>query len=295
MMKRTLAALVAALAASSAVTWAGQRIEQRRPAAPDGVVEIENAAGSIRVTGWDRHEVEVTGTLGSGAEGLGFDGAGRHTRIEVETRGNPHRVHADLEIRVPRGSRLEITSFNARIAVSDVDGTVKAENVNGSISVAGGSSEVDAETVNGGVEVSCRCTRAHAESVNGPVTVRGASGEVTASTVNGALVVEGAAFDNARLETVNGRIRFEGDLRPKATLDIESVGGSVELVLPAAASADFSLSTFSGDIENSLSAEAPRRTSRYTSEKELTFSVGAGGASVSVHTLSGDIVLTRRR
>ena len=39
--------------------------------ARDGRVHIENMAGTIRVIGWARDEVAVTGTLGSGAGDLG--------------------------------------------------------------------------------------------------------------------------------------------------------------------------------------------------------------------------------
>ena len=290
---KTLGTLIFAFAASQGLAWAQGRVEERRPAASDGIVKIENAAGSIKVVGWEREEIEVTGTLGRGAEGLSIDGRGRQTRIEVKTLGNPHAVHSDLEIRVPAGSRLDMESFNARISVSAVKGPVKAESVNGSISVTGGAQEADLSTVNGGIDVSCPCTRVRAESVNGPVTIQGSSGEVEASTVNGALVVEGGTFERGQLETVNGSIRFQGDLHAKAALDLESVSGSVELVLPAKVSADFSVSTFSGDIVNEL-GPAARRSSRFTTEKELTFSTGSGGAKVTVSTLSGEIHLRKR-
>ena len=98
---------------------AQQKLDEKRSAAPDGLVEIENAAGSIRVIGWDRAEVMVTGTLGHGAEGLDFSGGRRGApTISVETEGNPHGMRSDLEIHVPAGSRVEIDSFAAEITVS---------------------------------------------------------------------------------------------------------------------------------------------------------------------------------
>jgi DUF4097 and DUF4098 domain-containing protein YvlB len=284
-------ALSLTLAAGAAV--AQTTMDQRRPAAPDGLVEIENSAGAIRVIGWNRNEVAVSGTLGRRASGLEFSGDPHRTRIEVQAEGNPHAVHAELEVHVPAGSRLEIDSYAASITITDVTGAVKAETVNGSISMKGGSKEVNLQTVNGSVEVTSPANRVHAESVNGSVTVRDASGEVNASTVNGRLVVVGGTFQRARLETVSGSLRFEGDLAKKATLDAETVSGGVEVVLPAGVSADFSVSTFSGDIENEL-GPAAQKTSRYTTEKSLSFTTGAGGAKVSVQTLSGAIRLRKR-
>jgi DUF4097 and DUF4098 domain-containing protein YvlB len=275
----------------------GERVDARRQAAPDGVVEIDGAGGTLRIIGWDKPEVHVTGTLGEGAEGLDLSGTSRRIRIDVETMGNPHSVASNLEIRVPAGSRIEVDAMSADISVVDVTGTVTADTVAGSISVTGSAREVTLESVNGSVDVACACTRAHVESVNGGVTVQGARGDVEASTVNGTLRVTGSAFERAKLETVNGRITFEGALQPSATLDVESVGGSVDLRLPAGTSADFSVNTFSGSIRNAWSADgadAPRRTSRFTSEQELTFTAGSGGATVSIQTLSGDVTISKR-
>lgn len=278
---------------ASAPGWAAERIEQRHSAASDALIEIENPAGSVRVMAWDKDEVEVVGKLGRGAQGLDVSGSARHVLIGVETEGNPHGVHSDLEVRVPRGSRLEIASFSASISVEGVEGLVRAETVNSGITIASGSPEVAAETVNGSVEISCPCRRVEASAVNGAIRIRGASGVIQASTVNGELVVDGGAFARAQLESVNGRVEFRGDLERDATLDVETVGGNVELGLPAGVSADFSISSFSGSIVNDFGAE-PRRISRYTSEQELEFSAGSGGAAVRVQTLSGAIRLRKR-
>jgi hypothetical protein len=291
MTKTTIALVLAALPAAGA---AQDRINRTRAAAPDGVVHIENPAGSVRVIGWDRAEVAVTGALGHGAYGLNLRGDKRRTVVEVETEGNPHGAHSEIEVRVPAGSDVVIESFGASVSVSEVRGTVTAETVNGDIRVGEAPREVQAESVNGGVSVASRGGRVRAESVNGPVTVRGAGGEINASTVNGPLSVTGGTFERGRLETVNGRILFEAGLAAGGSLEVETVSGEVELALPAGTAADFTVSTFSGDIRNEL-GPAAQRASRHTTEKELTFSTGGGGAKVTVETLSGGIVLRRRQ
>jgi hypothetical protein len=281
------------LAAATALPAAAQQtIDARRAAKADGRVEIENMAGSIHVIGWSKDEVAVSGTLGRGAEGLNLSGGGDRTQIEVETKGNPHAVRSDLEIHVPAGSRIEIDAYSAAVTVVEISGSVRVETVNGNISVSGASKEVDAESVGGEVVISGPTKRVHAESVNGAVTVRGATGEVEANTVNGRLEVAGNAIERGHLETVSGNIRFEGDLLGHGELDVESVSGGVELVLSAKTSADFELSSFSGAIENEL-GPAARKASHYTTEKELEFSTGSGGARISVKTLSGEIALRK--
>ncbi len=286
-------ALAAALGLAPRAAAAQQKVEARRSAAADARVEIENPAGSIRVIGWDRGEVMVTGDLGAGATGLDFTGSGSRVRVGVDTERNPHGVVSSLEVHVPARARLQIESFAGSITVSDVSGTVSAETVNGSISVTGQAHEIAAESVNGAVEVSGKSTHTKAESVNGSVTVRGASGDLEASTVNGRLDVAGGSFERARLETVSGSLSFDGGLSSGANLEAETVSGPVTLVLPASVAADFSISTFSGSIDNALGPAATRR-SAHSPEKELEFSTGGGGASVSVHTLSGSITLRKR-
>jgi hypothetical protein len=287
--------MTVALAVLPSLGAAQERVNETRPAAPDGLVSIEIPAGTISVVGWDKSEVAVTGRLGAGALGLSLRGGkGGQTYVEVETRGNPHSVHSDLEVRVPAGSRVSVESFGADITVTGVAGGVTAETVNGSIRVGEGARAVQAESVNGGVEVDSRSGSVQAESVNGPVTVRGAAEAIDASTVNGPLLVNVPSFARGRLETVNGSIHFEGDLAPRGTMDVETVSGSVELALSDRSAANFSISTFSGNIRNELGPPAAR-VSRHTTEKELSFSTGGGGATVTVETLSGEIVLRRRR
>ncbi len=284
--------LMAALA-MPALARSEHRVDARRPAAPDARIEIENMAGSVRVTGWDREEVRVTGDLGRGADGIDLSGPPHRLQIEVDAHGVPLSVYSDLEIHVPAGAEVEIEAFEADITVEAVKGSVQANTVNGSIRVEGSSGDVELETVNGDVDFSGPAQRVHAESVNGNVTVEGASGEVEASTVNGDIRVNGGTVDRGQFETVSGRILFEGQLGRGADLDFESVSGDVELTLPAKVSADFSCSSFSGDIRNDFGPEA-ERMSRYTDELELRFSTGSGSARVSVETLSGTIWLRRR-
>jgi DUF4097 and DUF4098 domain-containing protein YvlB len=291
-MKRAALVLATVLAAPA---WALAQtpVDQKRPAAPSGKVTIENMSGSVKVTGWDRAEVQVKGTLGEGAE-LSFDGGENQTSIEVEAEhGNPMGIKSDLEVFVPAGSSVSIEGFAASISVAGVTGSVSAETVNGSITQTGAAKGVELQSVNGTIEVTKASGRIQAEAVNGAVTVRDASGEIEASTVNGKLLVTGGSFDRAALESVSGGVRFEAGLSAKATLSVESVSGSVELFFPAGFGAEFSVSTFSGAITNEL-GPAAEKSSRWTPEKELSFTTGSGGARVTVETLSGAVSIRKR-
>ena len=107
--------LAAAVAFAPRPAAAQQKVEARRSASADALVEIENPAGSVRVIGWDRGEVLVNGDLGAGASGLDFTGSGSRIRVGVDTERNPHGVSSALEVHVPAKSRLQIESFAGSI------------------------------------------------------------------------------------------------------------------------------------------------------------------------------------
>ena len=77
-----LTVLILVLAPSS--LRAEQPVEEAITASPDATVQIENIAGSVRVTGWDENRVQVTGTLGDDVEELSISKSGDEIYIEVE-------------------------------------------------------------------------------------------------------------------------------------------------------------------------------------------------------------------
>ena len=291
-MKRAAFILMMTLAVPA---WlAAGTVDETRPAARNGVVEIENVAGSITVVGWDQAEVRVQGTLAAGAT-LDFDGDGERTRIEVELEDGAGRRdygESTLEVHVPAGSSLEIEGVNAAIDVSGVSGSVEAETVNGAITHRGSAGAVSLESVNGDLNVSGAAGRIHAEVVNGTVTIEKSSGELEAGAVNGKVFITGGPFSSVSLESVAGNVVFDADLEASANLDVESVSGGVEVFIRSGFKADYDIETFSGEIENELGTGTIER-SEFIPSKELHFSTGTGGR-VRIETLSGSVAIRKR-
>ncbi len=269
----------------------GTTFDQKASFVPKGVVEIENFTGSVTVSGWERNEIAVTGRSDGGE--LELEVSGERASIQVDA-PNPHGTRSDLEVKVPAGSSLEVNAFQADVAVSGVSGRISIETVNGALLVTGAQGELELNSVNGVVEVSGSSRRVHVEAVNGNVTLKGTGGNIEASTVNGRLRYEGGTLERASFETVSGELVVQSELSPQARVELQSVSGPIELVLPAATQARFEVSTFSGAIQNELSADKPTRRSRFTNESELVFTLGNGGATVDVQSLSGRILLRKR-
>lgn len=293
-MKKKLLLLMAIALASSAA-WAGESVDVTKSASATPTVEIENLAGSVKISGWDREEIKVSGVLGDDTDGLDFSGSGDSFDIEVEipdSYGRRHRdLDSDLEIWLPAGSSVSVETVSASIRVSGVNGRLELESVSGEVTVDGAPTSADVETVSGSIELSGSETLAIAESVSGKIELSGVAGRVEAATVSGSIRVEASDIEQGEFEAVSGSVRFTGALSPGARLSAESHSGSVVLNLPADTSARFQVETFSGGINNGFGGGEAERTSRYAPGKRLDFTIGSGDAQVSVESFSGSVTL----
>jgi DUF4097 and DUF4098 domain-containing protein YvlB len=311
---RTLLPVVIALASIAGSAAAQQNINETRSVRAGGTVEIVNIAGNVRVTTWDRGEVQVTGTLGRGVERLDFTTEGDRTRIEVVYPRQSRNVQgSNLEIRMPAQSSPVVQTVSAGIEITGVRGapvqassvsgsvevtadrvpTLKASTVSGGVRLRGSSGSVDAESVSGSLDIAVATSQTRAKTASGSLRLRELSGSVEASTVSGEAQIEGGRFNRMTVNSVSGGVRFRGDLERGGLYHLNSHSGNVELSLPARVAADFEVNTFSGNISNEFGPDG-ERTSRYAPGRELRFTAGGGGARVVAKTFSGNVRLTRQ-
>ena len=263
---------------------AQDRLEEARPASRDGTVKITNAAGSVRVIGWDRDSVAVRATLGAGAERLLFSTNERETRIRVVLDREARDIAGtQLEVRVPRRSQVAIRTSSADIDVSHVSGTLDLESVSGAIRVSGTPRMVYAESAGGDIDVEVSAKVVRAKSVDGDVTVRTARGYLEVATVSGDASVLAEQVWEGEVTSVSGAIRFEGGFDPNGSFFFESHGGRIELILPSNIDADFDITTLAG----------ARVQNAFAPSSERSFSTGRGGTQVRIKSFKGDVVLIK--
>lgn len=291
---RTLTISFLALLLPVGQATAQQSVDERFRASPSGAVEIHNIAGSVRVSGWNRSEIHVTGTLGQGTERLDISPDGDRVRIRVVLPREGRNVRgSDLEIRLPARSVVQVRTVSANIEVTDVQGDVQARSVSGQVRVGGSTQSVDAESVSGTVEITAPTQQVRAKTVSGSLLLRGARGTADLSTVSGDAELDGGRFSRLQFKSVSGELRFRGELDRNGVYNLESHSGSLELRLPRATAADFEVRTFSGRITNEFGPEA-ERTSRHGPGYQLRFTSGNGGPLVTVKTFSGSVKLLRQ-
>jgi len=292
---RNAAVTLAMLIAVGAV-WAAQSVNESYPIGPGGEVDIEVLSGTVTIVAGSQDVVTVTGTLGDGVESLEIDGDEDGVYIEVEYDEHYHgkqEVDTDLTISMPAGAALSVETVSASISVTGITGEVDLESVSGSIDVASKPATLDVETVSGNIYVESAPPESDISSVSGLIEVRAAGGALDAENVSGKITIHGGVIDGGDLASISGDITCHATPGPGSDLDIETMDGTITLVVDAKLVASFDVSTFSGSIENQIGPK-PQRTSKYTPGKELYFNTGTGGPSISLESFSGTIKLVTR-
>lgn len=231
-------------------------------AAPGGVVQIDQVTGSLRVSGWDRPVVEVTGRLGRDLDSVLLERRGDRVllRMKESLRGRS----ADLSIRMPAGSRLEIQSMSLDLRVTDVAGAVDVQVTSGTQRVTGAGAEVGPvrlETVSGVLFVDGVLGELELVAVSGPVDVDAELRRLAVDTVNGPqdLRVRGAARVEA--DSLNGPLELDlAEPSPRLVARAGTFNGSLRLGLAADAPARVEATARRGRIDNRLGGdeESPR-------------------------------------
>ena len=281
-MKSRIAFLITTLALMST----GRALAQDRTAtigaAANARVSIYNPTGSVKVEAWDRPEVSVIAGRGSFRDLDLLTDDPKHITVRA-------RTGFSIEVHVPRGVQLNVECGSGSIDISGVQGSVEAESQSGSLQIEGRPRSITANGISGGVTILGGGTEiTHAESVSGSVVITDAHGVVDAKSSSGSVNVNGRVRD-AKLFSVSGDVVFKGTVENGGRLSAESSSAGVELYLPANTSADYELSTVSGDIDNDFGP--PATHTRNGSGVTLRFSVAGGGARVKAATVSGSVKL----
>src|SRR6266566_1116655 len=209
-----------------------------------GAVDLSLISGKIRVTGWDRSDVRISATIESGM--LRFSANSSRVSLSVDDsddegrRGHRHNNvgEARYDVSVPRGSRLILEAVSGDITSKGSQGEIEATSVSGDVDVTDGVRTVSAEAVSGSV---------HAAQVNG----------------------------NLRTETVSGDIVYTGTIEPSGRYSFESHSGTLRLNIPRGAGAQFSVETFSGDLQSDFPVTIGR-PGKLGRDGRIEFTIGDG-------------------
>jgi DUF4097 and DUF4098 domain-containing protein YvlB len=271
-------------------------VERRVAADANGEVIISNVSGSIDVRGWERNEVLITGHLGEDVERLDVESSGGRTVIKVVLpRGHSDDSDVELDVQVPRGSRLEASVVSADLSSRGVLGTQRLKSVSGEITadIAGDDSEM--RTVSGDLTLrgNGKPLRLRASSVSGNIDLTNVAGTVDVVTVSGDARVNIIDATEVRGRTTSGSLDLNAKLLRDGRVDVEGVSGDITLRVSAPGGLSAEIESFSGDIQGCLASNV-EQVSKYGPGVRLNLRTVEAGARVRAKTLSGDVDICDR-
>lgn len=255
----------------------------------DGAIRITNLVGSVRVTGWDRDSVSLRGSLPKGDK-LFMGGSATGMKMFIEPMNDRNPQPSRLDVMVPARAGVWVKTATAEIEVSGVTGQLDLYVVGGTISVTGDPAELNAEAIDGDIHVNGSPGWLRAKSASGEVTLKGSSRDIALSTVSGGITINGAKLERAKIESVTGSIRFNGDIEKGAAVDFDTHSGALDITIPRQTGADFEITSIAGTINNELNFSRVAK-GRYGRGSELVMTNGSGGSRVSVRSFKGPVTL----
>lgn len=230
-----------------------EKLDRTYPLSADGRISVSNVNGSIVVEAWDKNEVRLEA---------------------IKTADSPESLAA-VEIKID--SRPDVFTVEA--------------------SYGSWKNNRDGGRNNMRVEVAFRlwaprtAVLSSIETVNGSVTVSNFSNFTKISAVNGSVVaanLRGAA----EMSTVNGEVSADfGELTAANRINLSTVNGRVNLVIPSDANATVRADSLNGSISNEFGL--PVRKGKYIG-RDLFGRLGGGQTPIRLSSVNGTLSIGRR-
>lgn len=230
-----------------------EEFHQTYPLSATGRVSVENLNGGVQIKVWDRAAVQVDAVKRAYRKE-------RLAEATISVNSTPENIRIKTEY--PDGEQ-NFRGDDRRYdnpAVVDYSLTVPRKAILESVELVNGS--LDIEGVEGSVKAS---------SINGRVSARGLMGEAKLSTINGPLQATFTHLDEAK------------------PINLQSVNGSVTLVIPSNSNAAVKASTVHGGISNDFGLQV--RHGEYVGNN-LDGQIGTGGPRIKLGNVNGGIHIT---
>lgn len=247
-------------------------------------IVVRVVAGEVTITAGDATRLEVRREAGSAVDVHENDGILQVSQPDTDmsplerflgwfTEGRRHRC--TVAITAPPDAVVDVTTVSAAVVVSGIRNGTKVKTVSSDVTLSSLGSHVDVKTVSGDVEA------------------KGITAELKLKSVSGDLSVVDGTCRRVDAKSVSGEVTLDLDLDPDGTYDVSTVSGGVALRTTAEPNLRVHARTVSGAVVSDLGLglDWEARPGR----RELTETIGSGGARLSVRTVSGDLRIMRGR
>jgi DUF4097 and DUF4098 domain-containing protein YvlB len=275
---------------------AQRKLNERRAVVPAGFIRIFVPDGEVRVFGWDKDSLVVTGGVQEPDQRFAVEITKQGARVGFLGESTQKQGPAVVSVYVPRRSQLWVKTNTANIIATSLQGALDLFSVTGAIHVSGSPREIYAETMAGEVNLSnVKSTAVRVKTASGVIKSSGDVSDLTAVSVSGDINAAMQSFGRARFESVEGNIRYYGSITPNAVMDVSNHAGSITLVIPPTTSADFAFNLYEAELTDEFGIKKRWMMSNKFKAKEMTFGVGGRPtARVTIRSFKGQVAIRRQ-
>ncbi len=281
-----------------------ERVSRKFKIGAAGRLALSNISGNIVVMAGAGDEVAleaVKRTRGARSElsSVVIDIDERPGRVDIRTRhtGRRDRASVDYTVTVPRDATVDLSSVSGDVRVSNLHGALRAQSISGAVVASGSTNVESARSISGDVELSGSAPEARltASTVSGTVRARDVKARsVAVSAISGNVDIATVEAERLEAKTVSGDVIFAGAIARNGRYELNTHSGNARLTLAAAPGFELNANTFSGNIQSDLPVTVNDVRSRRGSGRSTRAVVGDGGATLTVSTFSGDVVIRRQ-
>jgi type VI protein secretion system component Hcp len=267
----------------------------------DGRISVESFNGSIEVIGWNKDEVEITGTKYANSQEL-LDAVKVNivdTDSSIHVRAvRPSARRGNMGVRfvihAPKVVDLDrLTSSNGSITVTGIDGDARVETSNGRIRFTDLDGNIEATTSNGAVKLEDTSGSAVIKTSNGSVSAEHVSGHFSAKTSNGSITASVSGEDEGgrpiELRSSNGSIKLYLEDQPSAEVSVTTSNASITVYAPPSLQANVKADTSNSKIKTDFDV-----TVRGVQKKSrLEGTINGGGPQLTMDSSNGGIRLLK--
>jgi len=245
-----------------------------------GRLELRSYSGNVEVVGGSGDDVKITATKITHASSesaaraalsaMAIDVNERPGGVSIQaqpTRGRSISVDVNYVISVPAGASLELTTYSGDVTVRNMAGDIRLKSYSGDVVVRDGKP----------TDIDIDCT----------------SGDVSLEQIEG---------ERVQVHSLSGDIVYKGKLSKTGRYELRTNSGDVQVITDGGASFEVEARTFSGDVTSDFALKLGgtaassfgnnNRGARRNND--IRGVVNDGGALLSLHSLSGDILISKR-
>lgn len=269
----------------------------------DGKVYLENVAGNISVSTWEKNRIRIK-AVKRARSGFDLDDASidihqyddNSIRILTRHEGRleqigPPNVIIFYELILPDKAHIRIKTDRGDVDSVNVGGFINISTVSGEINVVTAENGIKCKTISGDIDLRDIKGKAEIETISGKIMIDTIKGSVAANTVGGNIRIEALSdAEEVMLETTSGKIYANSEFSPGGLYEIDTISGDIEILMPSDANFELDATSARGYVETDFLLMVTGKINR----KGLQGVVGNGGSYINISSYSGDIMIKKR-